>query len=308
VTELIGNTNYYFEAYSYNSSNSYSGGINISSATLVNQSDIANAAVATSVSATGATVTGTITNTGGSATITSGVAYATTSNPTTPTSSTGVLTGLTPQTQYHVREFAANSGGTQYASSEFTFYTLSNPPTALGSTLKGTQLSPTSFSLTLGTASTFPSTGASKSGYLVAYLAGTTAPALVASPNGLSLASALSTGTLVSVTEASAPTAPTLIGTTVSGITTQGYTVLLVPYTWDGVHDATRNYYTTSTLTTYVPLFTAGVTWAFASNGAASATGNVSGNFFIGNGSQLTGITAGTSVGKAVALNILFGG
>ena len=42
--------------------------------------------------------------------------------------------------------------------------------------------------------------------------------------------------------------------------------------------------------------------------GVVSATGNVSGNFFIGNGSQLTGITAGTSVGKAVALNILFGG
>jgi hypothetical protein len=42
--------------------------------------------------------------------------------------------------------------------------------------------------------------------------------------------------------------------------------------------------------------------------GIVSATGNVSGNFFIGNGSQLTGITAGTSVGKSVALNILFGG
>jgi hypothetical protein len=42
--------------------------------------------------------------------------------------------------------------------------------------------------------------------------------------------------------------------------------------------------------------------------GVVSATGNISGNYFIGNGSQLTGISAGTAVGKAIALNILFGG
>ena len=39
-----------------------------------------------------------------------------------------------------------------------------------------------------------------------------------------------------------------------------------------------------------------------------TVTGNVSATYYTGNGSLLTGITAGTTPNKVVALNILFGG
>jgi hypothetical protein len=43
--------------------------------------------------------------------------------------------------------------------------------------------------------------------------------------------------------------------------------------------------------------------------GNANISGNVNASYFIGNGSQLTGLTtSGPTIGKAIALNILFGG
>ena len=39
-----------------------------------------------------------------------------------------------------------------------------------------------------------------------------------------------------------------------------------------------------------------------------TVTGNITGNTFIGNGSQLTGITAGTSNARAVGFSSVFGG
>ena len=42
--------------------------------------------------------------------------------------------------------------------------------------------------------------------------------------------------------------------------------------------------------------------------GTFNATGNITGNFFLGNGSQLTGITTGASNARAVGFSLVFGG
>lgn len=42
--------------------------------------------------------------------------------------------------------------------------------------------------------------------------------------------------------------------------------------------------------------------------GAVSATGNVAGNYILGNGSQLTGVTAGVTTGKSLAITLIMGG
>ena len=43
-------------------------------------------------------------------------------------------------------------------------------------------------------------------------------------------------------------------------------------------------------------------------SGNVIVTGNVQGTYFLGNGSQLTGISSGISTGKAIAMAIVFGG
>jgi ABC-type protease/lipase transport system fused ATPase/permease subunit len=42
--------------------------------------------------------------------------------------------------------------------------------------------------------------------------------------------------------------------------------------------------------------------------GNISATGNILASYVLGNGSQLSGISTGISTGKAIAMNIVFGG
>lgn len=64
----------------------------------------------------------------------------------------------------------------------------------------------------------------------------------------------------------------------------------------------------TSTTTGNVSI-TGNVTGAnLVATGFVSATGNVTGNFILGNGSQLTGITAGTTTGKSLAITLIMGG
>ena len=87
---------------------------------------------ATSITQTGATTGGNITDAGGGTITARGVAYATTETPTTAGTHTSdgtgsgafssVLTGLTAGTTYHVRAYATNSAGTSYGD-EITFET-----------------------------------------------------------------------------------------------------------------------------------------------------------------------------------------
>ena len=85
---------------------------------------------ATSISSTTAVAGGTVTSNGGASIIDEGVAYGTSANPTSPCTGGGTaspysttLTGLTPNTLYHIRFCATNSAGTGYGS-DLTFTTL----------------------------------------------------------------------------------------------------------------------------------------------------------------------------------------
>ena len=89
-----------------------------------------------SVTNNSATVSGNVTNDGG-ASVTYGIAYSTSSNPTTGTtvgsgtgtrSFNGSLTGLSANTTYYYRAFASNSAGVTYGN-QGSFTTLPSPPT-----------------------------------------------------------------------------------------------------------------------------------------------------------------------------------
>lgn len=111
-----------------------------------------------SITATGATISGSnVTADGGSAITERGVVYATTSNPTisnskvTAAGTTGsfdsTLTDLSPSTTYYVRAYATNSIGTTYGSEAFFTTTAGTSPTLSAVTLAS------ALSTTNGTAS-----------------------------------------------------------------------------------------------------------------------------------------------------------
>ena len=98
---------------------------------------------ATAITAATATSGGTISSQGGSAVTVRGVCWATTANPTISNSFTSdgsgtgtfisSITGLSPNTLYHVRAYATNTGGTAYGS-DLTFTTLVTTPTVTTTT------------------------------------------------------------------------------------------------------------------------------------------------------------------------------
>ena len=255
---------------------------------------------ATSITNTSAVLGANVTSAGTPSTLTAvGTVYSTTSgvtisnNPSASGStSTGVFTmtrsSLSPQTLYYYAGYATNSASSSGLSTQGTFYTLSNPPTAQASGLSTSSPSTSSLNISLSTAATYPSSGATKSGYLLIYSSGT--PALVSSPNGLAPYSAISTGTQVAISDASAPSAPTL-PTSVTGLTpTSTYNFLLVPYTWDGTNTATYNYLTTSAATCSgttltAPAITVGSLTAF---GSLCVNSTSSPNSFTVSGTNLT--------------------
>ena len=280
TTSLSANTLYNYKVYSYDGTSAYSAGASIATSTLVNASDITNPSATSAIGTTTATVTlGGVSPASGTAYSTSGttgIAYGTSASPTTPTSTTGVLTGLTAQTKYYARQYATTVGGTAYPSgTDFTFTTLSAAPTAQPSSFTATAgaSGAVSFSLT-SSAATFPSSGATKTGYLIGYVAGSTAPTLNSSINGQAPSTSLfstSGVSLVSVTEANAPTAPTVSSLTVSPSSAGLYTIIIVPYTYDGsVGSITYNYLTTSAKTATVTVGTS-ATWFSASETSATA-------------------------------------
>ena len=115
---------------------------------------------ATSITTTTASSGGTVTSNGGdpNGISSEGVCYATTANPTSPCTSNGTaspftssISGLTTNTLYHYRAFAANTAGTGFGS-DLTFTTLSNgavPPSF--SPAPGTYTTPQNVVLTTTT-------------------------------------------------------------------------------------------------------------------------------------------------------------
>ena len=231
----------------------------------------------TSATNNSATLGATITNNGGNSITDYGTVWKTTTGVTATDNklSAGITdpgnvafshsrTSLSAQTLYYYKGYATNSTGTGL-SSESSFYTLSASPTGQASGLSTSTPTSSSLNLGLSTAATYPSSGATKSGYLLLYNAGS-APTMQSSPNGLAPASAKASGTIVAITDVTAPTAPTFPSSVTGLAAGTTYYFLLVPYTWDGINAATYNYLTGSAASaTGTTLATIGTTVAATS-------------------------------------------
>ena len=126
VTGLTPNTSYYVRAYAINDNGAvYGNEENFTTSATPGNSPALTTTAASSISATGATLGGNITNAGTPAYTERGVCYATTQNPTTANNKRAVagtgtgsfstaVTGLSANTRYYVRAYAINTAGTEY--------------------------------------------------------------------------------------------------------------------------------------------------------------------------------------------------
>jgi len=254
---------------------------------------------ATSITNNSATLGATITSNNGSAITARGTSFKTTSpvaatdnqlaeGGTAVSSFSHSRTGLSAQTRYYYVGYATNGNGTGI-SSEGNFYTLSNPATAQPATFTATAGS-SSLTANWGTA-TYPSSGATKAGYLLIYSTGT--PSLVASPNGLAPANAISNGTQVTITETTLPTVPSLTAN-ITGLTNgTTYNLLIVPYTWDGTNAGTYNYFTTGAKTCTGTPAAISYTWNGGTSGSWTTSANWTPNGVPTTGDNVTFATSG---------------
>jgi hypothetical protein len=131
ITGLEANTTYYVRAYATNSVNTNYG--NEISFTTKDGIVALTTIAATTITATSATIGGTITSDGGATITARGICWSKTTNPTTAdgkSTNTGAIgsfstnvTGLTIGAKYYVRSYATNSVGTSYGN-EISFTTL----------------------------------------------------------------------------------------------------------------------------------------------------------------------------------------
>jgi gliding motility-associated-like protein len=147
-------------------------------------------------------------------------------------------TALNPETLYYFKGYGVSSSQT-FLSTESRFRTLSMPALSATSNHVAVVLAQDKVDVSWAVAS-FPSTGASASGYLLLRANHPDVPSLTYA-NGLAPVAASNT---IIVNDALASTATSL---QVSGLNANSnYNFLLVPYTWDGLNLGTRNYYTTN--------------------------------------------------------------
>ncbi len=130
ISGLTGNTAYYVRAYAINEmGTAYGQQVSFTSAPVIPVVTTSNPSPTGTTTASGG---GNITDDGGSAVTARGVCWSTSANPTITGSKTddgtgtGIftssLTGLLPNTRYHVRAYATNGVGTSYGADK-TFYT-----------------------------------------------------------------------------------------------------------------------------------------------------------------------------------------
>ena len=202
----------------------------------------------TAITHNSVTTGGSAVNNGGGVLTGKGVVWGTSINPTitdnrldagTVTSSfTSVVTTLSPQTFYHIRAYATNNSGTQYGSN-LTFRTLSAPVTAQASNLRaaGNNSSTTRLDFTW-TAASFPTSGATNTGYLLLYAAAPNVPVFASLNAQAPIAGANTTLLSSSI----AGNANSFSSTNLAN--SENYNFLLIPYTWDGTNPETYNYLT----------------------------------------------------------------
>ena len=135
ITGLLPNTTYHVRAYATNiAGTAY--GAEMTFTTMASLPTITTT-IASNITDSSAVCGGNVTSNGGAAIIARGVCWDTSHNPTTSNShtndSTGVgtfisnITGLLPNTTYHVRAYATNTAGTAYGA-EMTFTTMASLP------------------------------------------------------------------------------------------------------------------------------------------------------------------------------------
>ncbi|MFA5204935.1 MAG: hypothetical protein WC708_11090, partial [Lentisphaeria bacterium] len=134
LTGLTPNTLYHIRAYAINSAGTaYGSDLTFTTAVAATAPTVSTMA-ASEITTTTAAVGGNVTADGGAPVTARGVCWSTSANPTTANSRisigtgtgsfTSTLTGLTPNTLYHIRAYAINSAGTAYGG-DLTFTTAS---------------------------------------------------------------------------------------------------------------------------------------------------------------------------------------
>ncbi|UAY51207.1 sugar-binding protein [Ferruginibacter albus] len=162
--------------------------------------------------------------------------------PITPSAAyTGSRTGLNPQTHYYYIGYATNSKGVTGVSTTATFWTLSSPPTAQVSSFAASSASCTGVALSWNVA-TFPKnlSKATDSNYIILRRSDGTNPTTAGIVNGAtvtqaSITAAQSGTTLLTVLKGN-------IASYTDAVGTGTYNYLIIPYTWNGSEDSTRNY------------------------------------------------------------------
>ena len=251
----------------------------------------------TNVTSTSATTGSTSVNDGGGIISAKGIVWGLTANPTVSgnklLSGTGVsafvsnITGLIPQTPYFVRAYAENSAGVGYGDN-VTFRTLSATATAQASNFIAVGNNATNNRIDFNwVAASFPTTGATASGYILLYSVSPNVPAIT-NVNGQALVLGANTFILSSSLAASATTFSS--STLTNSIS---YNFMLIPYTWDGTNASTYNYLnaTASRITSVkLPIVTASGATSFCVGGEVTLTSNeTSGNTWFRNGTAISG-------------------
>lgn len=235
--------------------------------------------------------------TGGGQITSRGVVWATTTNPTVSnnkvefgagnTDYESTVSGLTPQTQYHIRAYVENNAGLAYGSN-LAFRTLSSPVTSQASSLTATGNNTAANKIDFNwTAAVFPGSGATVKGYLLLSAVAPNTPTLN-SINGQAPVAGVNT-TIVN---------STILGTATSFTSTNlnnnvSYNFIMVPYTWDGTNASTYNYLTQSAPTASsvkLPTISASGSVALCTGEQVILSSNsASGNTWFKNGSAISG-------------------
>lgn len=169
--------------------------------------------------------------------------------------STGAFTqlrnDLQPQTKYYFAGWAANGNGSYSTSAQGSFYTFANAPANAVSNVTASTISGNQVNLTWSP-STFPTSGASVSGYVLIRAVYPNIPTLINGNGQPATGDANTTVSTISILGSSTSVSATgLAGNT-------QYNFSLIPYTWDGLHDSTYSYYNlaapVASATTFAPV------------------------------------------------------
>ncbi len=327
VTGLTGSTTYWFRVYEYNGTGPTTKYLTSTATLNPNSQATTAAATAPFISLpTSATITnttavlgGTITADGGSPItergtvwkITTGVTIADNKlaeGGTTVATFSHTRSALPAKTQIFFKAYATNSVGTSLTS-EASFFTLANEPTSHVTGFSAVPAGTTTINLT------WTAAAAGADGYLILQKTGAAAPTgIPVDATGYTVGSILGDGTVAALV-----TPGSLLTKTIAGLSpaTQ-YSFTIIPFAWDGINNATLNYYTAPTIPSANATTTgtgpATYTWQGADNGLWTTSTNWNPTRFVpattdilqfndGTTKTVTALPAAETIGKLVMAN-----